>query len=209
LEFRCGQIRRLGGTVTVGPSPAYGDPTFARHFPTAFRAASQSRVLRWCRQQFPVVYGVDLREVHRPEDVETALQVALTFGHLRELTLFRSGVTDDQLRLTAGFPRLARLKISETSITDKGIQHLRGHPTLELVNAQSTSITDAAVPDLAAIPRLKELLIGNTGITSVQPIRAAHPNCNIQLDFVYATRCHTCMQLLNECRCVHPQDRRD
>jgi hypothetical protein len=204
---RIALIRELGGVVRTGPRPIFYDLTAPRRSPSVFQGVLKSKAVTWVFQQFPVVYGIDLRGVKDAKDVGTALEAARGFEHLHELTLYQSGVTDEHLAiLSTGFPSLTHLKINETAITDEGIRHLRDLPALQLVNAQRTAITDAAVPDLAAIRRLKELSIGETGITSAQAVQESHPECRIYSEFVHTTRCRACMQMLNYCVCRKTRD---
>ena len=205
MEYRCRQIRAAGGGGV-----SFGSPPTPYELEQKFRLPI-SRLCRWkpvawYREQFPVAYGVNLRGVRDPEDVEKALDAAKHFPYLLKLDLYQSAVRDEHLeRLAIACPRLTHLLINETEITDRGMQHLRNMRWLELVNVQRTAITDESVAVLADLPRLKELAVGETGITSVDAIRARRPMCRIHTTLLYATRCPVCRQLLNECRCRKDQ----
>jgi hypothetical protein len=183
------RISELGGTTVTGPAPIYHKLAYTTRLPEFVRYACASKLGRWIFCQFPVIYAVDLRRVRDKQAVESALQIAKEFDHVTELVLYQSAVTDEHLAiLKTGFPKLERLKINETKITDVGIRHLRNLPELQLINAQRTAITNGSVSDLAAIRRLKELNIAETQITSVQPIRDAHPMCYINHRLVTVTQ---------------------
>ena len=189
IWHRRAEISRLGGSTVIGAPLWSYEMTNDRRCPQIVRRFCSSKPGAWVLDQLPVVYSVDLRGVDREEDVESILHVARRFGSVVELTFYQSAVTDDQLEYVAEhFPKVVRLKINETAITDTGITHLHKLPELKLVNAQRTLLTENAVPDLASIRRLKVLNIAETGITSVEPIREAHPMCTINSQLVTRTR---------------------
>lgn len=184
IHQRQARIEHLGGKLAIGPPALYHEIIYPKYhrdkYPDFIQKAVKSDFGHWVFSQFPDGWSIDLRGISNPNDVEAALRAASYFENVREITLYRSGATDDHLKIVASeFPNLVRLKINETAITDVGISHMRDHPTLQQINAQRTLITDASIADLASIRRLKELNIAETKITSVQPILDAHSMCRI------------------------------
>lgn len=149
---------------------------------------------------WPRLISVDLRNV--TANTDSAIRAATRFPELRYLTLYRSGATDDDIKLVASsFPALVSLNANETAITDAAVSHLRQMPNLRALNIQRTAIGNPAVEDLLAIPRLKELLIGDTNIDSRQVARLEAKIPILRTRFVTKTRCKTCRQFIFYCRC--------
>lgn len=202
LEYRCAQIRRAGGGVSVGPLPIYQQLIDRNRVPRPLWGVCRSKPVEWYFSQFPVAYSIGLRGVRDSDDVGAALETAKKFPYLRGIMLYQSGVRDEHLDgIATACPRLERLVINETALTDEGVRHLRGLRRIVYINAQRTSITNESVPILAEFPRLKELAVGETGITTVELIRGNRPMCKVHTRLKVATPCPKCHWPLNECRC--------
>jgi len=103
-------------------------------------------------------------------------------GHVQDLSLARSGITDRSAALIAGMVRLRRLDLSRTAITDAGVTLLGSLKNLEELNLVGTSVTDASLPDLANATNLQRLFLWSTQVTpdGVERLRAARPGLVIE-----------------------------
>lgn len=122
-----------------------------------------------------------------------------------ELSLNRSGLTDEQMRqwkppkelknlsaqLTgfndktaehvSHFSNLEELELWGAPLSDAGVAHIARLPRLHTLGLQTTAISDSAVKHLASMKQLRELRIWRTAITpqGVEELRAALPECEI------------------------------
>ncbi|QJW95527.1 hypothetical protein [Frigoriglobus tundricola] len=88
---------------------------------------------------------VDMKGATVTDDTLRKLKGA---GHVAELDLSRSTVTDAHLALIRELgigTTLFRLDLSHTGVTDAGLGHLEGLPFLVNINASGTAITAAGV----------------------------------------------------------------
>ncbi|MFN0007953.1 MAG: c-type cytochrome domain-containing protein [Planctomycetota bacterium] len=98
-------------------------------------------------------------------DAEAAALLEPVIDFVADLTLSRSKVTDQTVKLAARMPNLARLDLRATGVTDAGVAALAGHPSLvELVMPQ-TRLTDGVVPHLLKIGELRKVYLWNSGVT--------------------------------------------
>lgn len=98
-------------------------------------------------------------------DAEAAALLEPVLPFVAELSLSRSKITDQSVKLAARMPNLARLDLRATAVTDAGVAALAGHPSLvELVMPQ-TKLTDGAVPHLLKIGKLRKVYLWNSGVT--------------------------------------------
>ena len=86
-------------------------------------------------------------------------------GRLVEVSLNRSAISDETLRLVGGLPDLTDLSLEETTVGDRGVAHLKQLAKLEWLNLYRTRIGDAGLYTLSAIPSLKLLPVGETRVT--------------------------------------------
>src|SRR5690606_27953825 len=90
------------------------------------------------------------------DDAALAELLAPIRTHVADLTIARTRITDESLRLIADLPNLRRLNLSATPVTDAGIAHLSGHPVLEELVLTQTGVTDSSYDALASLPSLKQ-----------------------------------------------------
>ncbi|MEE2738108.1 MAG: hypothetical protein VX435_07785 [Planctomycetota bacterium] len=69
-------------------------------------------------------------------------------GHVIQIDLNATAVTDDVLKNLEGLVHLRFLELNQTSITDAGLIHLKGLSTLETLLLFNTNVTDAGVAEL-------------------------------------------------------------
>jgi len=98
-------------------------------------------------------------------DVEAEALLRPVLEFVGDLSLSRSGITDQTLRLAARMPNLARLDLRGTEVTDAGVAALAGHPSLAELVLPQTELTDGAVPYLLKIPNLRKVFLWNSGVT--------------------------------------------
>ena len=76
-----------------------------------------------------------------------------------ELSLARTGISDEFLAFAAGLPSLRRLDVRDTEVGDTGLYRLGPHPTLEELVLVRTRLSDAAVELLLGLPSLKKVWV--------------------------------------------------
>jgi mono/diheme cytochrome c family protein len=96
------------------------------------------------------------------EDVITLLDPLR--GHVVELSLARTAVTDAVLESVADLPRLERLDVSATAVTANGIAACQRASALAWLNLAGTSLDDAAAKQLAQLPSLEWVNVWQTGL---------------------------------------------
>ena len=86
---------------------------------------------------------------------------------VRQLSLYRSNVTDDDLKLIAGMESLEELDLQRTPATDACLATLRSLPNLRTLQlgGYGTNIADAGMKHLPGMQRLEELDLSRTNIT--------------------------------------------
>ncbi len=111
-------------------------------------------------------------------DAEVAALLEPVLEQVADLSLARSRITDEALKLVVRMPNLSRLDVRETAVTDAGVAVLAGHKHLaELVLAR-THITDAAVENLLALPALKRAFLWRSGLSedAIARLRRERPD---------------------------------
>jgi hypothetical protein len=100
---------------------------------------------------------------------------------LKELSLSRSQITDNGLRLLKPLAQLEHLRLDHTEITDAGLSHLAKMSNLEHLCLHDTQITDAGLMHLAELTNLKTVTFSRTRVTNegVARLQEALPNCEI------------------------------
>ena len=86
---------------------------------------------------------------------------------LRDLTLYRAGITDEEVPDIAALITLRQLNLISNRITSDGVKWLGDMPALEELALGDTDIDDRAVFYLRNLPRLKKLLFRNVEISDV------------------------------------------
>jgi uncharacterized membrane protein/YHS domain-containing protein len=119
----------------------------------------------------PDIGDAEARELLRPLLPEIA-----------DLSLARSRVGDETMKLAARMPNLSRLDVRETGVTDAGIAALKGHAQLaELVLAR-THLTDAAVDRLLELPALKRVFLWGSGLDAASLARLRQQRPELLVD---------------------------
>lgn len=98
-------------------------------------------------------------------DTEAAALLEPVLPFVADLSLSRSKITDQTLKLAARMPNLARLDLRATKVTDAGVAALAGHPSLKELVMPQTKLTDGAVPHILKIPNLRKVYLWNSGVT--------------------------------------------
>lgn len=119
---------RTNWAVTIDASSAAGE---------ALRVAAQH----------PYLTALDIR--HAPDFDDDALAAVRGCTGVRELTLYRTGVTDRGLRHLKDWSQLQVVSIEECAVSDEGIRYLCGLPSMRLVTCSGLGLTDVRVSDLA------------------------------------------------------------
>jgi internalin A len=89
-------------------------------------------------------------------------------GHIVEISLARTGATDNDIERVVEIKGLKRLDLSFTYVSDPGIERLQQLKQLEELTLDTTeAITDAAVSYLRANKHLRKLVLRGTDITDV------------------------------------------
>ncbi len=104
-------------------------------------------------------------------------------GHLADVNLARTKVTDAGLATLAGATDLQRLRLENTALTDAGLDHLLGLENLEYLNLFNTQVTDAGLEKLHALKGLRRLYAWESKATKegAEKLHAANPNVIINL----------------------------
>jgi len=189
------KIQSVGGRVALSPPGSWLFTECVGYLPAGITNSRYFEKLFW-----PRVYSIDLRDV--TEKIDSAIRTASGFPNLRELVLYQSCASDDDVELIAKcLPHLRALKLNETSVTNAAVSHLCQMSNLRLLNIQRTAISNSSINDLLAIPRLRELLIGETKIDSTGITRLRAEILIVRTRMMTVSRCRTCRQPLSYCRC--------
>ena len=75
--------------------------------------------------------------------------------NLRELSLYRTRVTDEGLPYLRSLPNLQKLTLEGGTITDRGLTYLKGLPNLHELDLFQTHVTAAGAQELQrSLPKL-------------------------------------------------------
>ncbi|OAI40678.1 hypothetical protein AYO40_04505 [Planctomycetaceae bacterium SCGC AG-212-D15] len=92
-----------------------------------------------------------------------------------EVSLVRSAVSDEGMKILAKLPLLRSLLISGgDSITDKGVSYLRKAVNLRELYLRETRITDKALTHVGKLPSVWSLILDDTAVTDVGCQRLAN-----------------------------------
>ena len=138
---RLARLRHLRGVFVGLPEM---DPRLREGLPVALSrqtlapSARQWAQLNNCpRLEHLAAYDCQLRG--------ESLRGIAQLGRLRELSLARNPIADDDLALLAPLRQLQELDLAFTEVTDEGMPHLLKLPRLQLVDLTGTRVTDAGV----------------------------------------------------------------
>jgi hypothetical protein len=102
-------------------------------------------------------------------------------GHVAQLDLARSKITDAALAHVAQCPKLVRLDLRQTAVTDAGLKSLQSLSHLQSINLYGTAITDAGLEALAALPGLKNVYVSDTKVTAAGAQQAKAKNAQLKV----------------------------
>lgn len=97
-------------------------------------------------------------------DAEVRALLAPLLPQIADLSLARSRIGDDTMKLAARMPNLSRLDVRETGVTDAGVAALKGHAQLAELVLAKTHLTEAAVDHLLELPALKRVFLWDSGL---------------------------------------------
>jgi mono/diheme cytochrome c family protein len=98
------------------------------------------------------------------DDAEVSTLLEPLRMQIADLSLARTKIGDETMKLAARMPNLSRLDVRETAATDAGVAALKGHAQLSELVLARTHLTDAAVDSLLALPALKKVFLWNSGV---------------------------------------------
>ncbi len=108
-----------------------------------------------------VDFAAPAAEIH---DADVRKLLGPVEGHVAELALARTQITDSVIEFLAEMPRLRRLDLRQTAISDAGLASLKGHEKLEELVLVRTSVSDASLASLLELPSLSRLWVWESGI---------------------------------------------
>ncbi|MCP4860591.1 MAG: hypothetical protein GY902_05040 [Planctomycetes bacterium] len=102
-------------------------------------------------------------------------------GHIGELSLARTKITDASLSQIAAMPALTRLDLRNTAITNTGLAELQGHQVLQQLVLSQTQVTDEAAATLQSLPSLHRLWVWDAKMTAdgLAALRNSLPHVHI------------------------------
>ncbi len=86
-------------------------------------------------------------------------------GNIRELFLYRSEFSEDELLKLKGNTSLIHIGLDETRLTDTGAQYLGEIPNLEIIGLSRTGVSHAGLVHIAKLKNLRELFLVGSGIS--------------------------------------------
>jgi hypothetical protein len=86
-------------------------------------------------------------------------------GNVTKLSLSGMKLFDDDFGAVAGLKTLQNLNLYRTNVTNANLRKLRELPRLQGLNLTSTEITDAAIDEIVKIESLRSLCLGNVAVT--------------------------------------------
>ena len=104
-------------------------------------------------------------------------------GHITELDLARTRITDGALDAVSQMSRLSRLGLRGTSVSDSGIAKLAGLTELRHLNLFGTAATDACMVTLGRLSQLQAVYLWKTRVTEAgaDALRSLLPDTKIIL----------------------------
>lgn len=95
-----------------------------------------------------------------------------------ELSLARTGISDELFTFVADMPSLQRLDLRDTAVGDTGVSRLGAHPRLAELVLVRTHLSDAAVDALLGLPALRKVWVWESGLSpdGVARLRSERPD---------------------------------
>ena len=87
-------------------------------------------------------------------------------GHITELDLSRTAITNQSATVLATMKRLQTLRLASTNLGDAAVLKFGSLDQLESLNLFGTGITSAGLPAIAKLPKLKHIYVGETKVGS-------------------------------------------
>ena len=109
--------------------------------------------------------AVEILSLNRSKVSADGLRVLRGLRSIRKLSLWSTGITTDGLAHVARLRGLESLGLGGNRLTTEGVKHLAGLRNLEDLDLGETDLTDGAVAHLAGLTRLKRLDLGFNAIT--------------------------------------------
>ena len=102
-------------------------------------------------------------------------------GHVTDLNLAGSSISDKGLAALASCSKLTRLHLEKTKVTDAGIKSLAGLKNLQYLNLYGTGISDAGVAHLSGSKELKKIYLWQTKVSDkgATALQKSLPNVKI------------------------------
>jgi hypothetical protein len=113
------------------------------------------------------------------------VSLLLGFRRLEQLSLYRTSITDDALKIVGQLKYLEMLNLGNTAITDEGIKRISPLKKLRNLLLESTEVTDAAVPAIAAIESLQSVSVWNSKMTERGVDRLRRLRSDLEISFVW------------------------
>ena len=104
-------------------------------------------------------------------------------GHITELDLGRSQVTDAACATIAKMPRLTRLDLRQTTVGDGGIKALSACKELRSLNLFGTKVGDYSLLALQALPQLERLYVWQSKVTAKGVVRLREKRPGLRVVF--------------------------
>ena len=119
----------------------------------------------------------------RESSIDDAAIAALSSasGHIAELVLARTHVTDAAMATIATMPRLVHLDLRGTKVTDDGVVALGAATQLRSLNLYGTSVGDRGIAALSACKNLEQLYVCETPVSAaaVVALQSSIPSARI------------------------------
>jgi hypothetical protein len=122
--------------------------------------------------------GLPVTEVklYKSKVTDGELKVVKSFPHLRTLDLRHTMISDRGLTNLTGLNELENLLMDSTNVTDDGLIQLKGMKTLKKVTLDDTDVSDRGLVSLEDLPNLSDLSLRETQVTrdAVRRFKEAH-----------------------------------
>ena len=138
-------------------------------------------------QVIPVFPGSPLLRVQfistetQVDDVRLSCLEALA-GHISELNLGKTVISDAGLERLQGMPRLTHLDLRQTKVGDTGLASLAGHKELRWVNLFESLVSDASLDVLAGWGKLQAVYLWGSQVSEegAATLRQRLPQAKVQ-----------------------------
>ena len=100
--------------------------------------------------------------------------VFLRDGHVVEVNLNRTKISDESLALVSSLKAMTDLSLEETGIGDEGLVHVGGLGEIRWLNLYRTRVGDAGLAHLKGLTKLEHLPLGETRVTDAGLVHLAN-----------------------------------